>query len=87
MDLAGKLTDVILFYFFARPTWFSFLCPALVIIRGRSNRRIGTYRHPSTRFWSRLLVWRTKSRRPSRNGSQISVGFVFLSFFLFLAFD
>ena len=43
--------------------------------RGRSNRPSGIFRHPSTRFWLRLRIWRMKSRRPSLNELEISAGF------------
>ncbi len=60
-DLAGKLTDVILFF--------------LLMPRGRSDRPSGTSRHPSTRFWLRLRIWRMKNRHPNPNELQISAGY------------
>jgi|SRR5712672_136232 len=66
-DLAGKLIDVIFFLIFFLSFPF--------VPRGRSNRPSGTFRHPSTRFSSRLLVWGMKSRHRNQSGSEISAGF------------
>jgi hypothetical protein len=76
VDLEGKLTDVILFFFFSFVGFFS------LVPRGRSNRRIGTFRHPSTWFWSMLPVWQTKSSCPRPSVPQILAGFVFEFFYL-----
>jgi hypothetical protein len=78
---------VILFLFlFFRSFVLSF--PPFLVIRGRSNKPTGTFRHLSTRFWLRLLVWRMKSKYLSPRASRILVGFVselFLFLFFFLA--